>query len=168
MIGIQFTILRFESSCPMTVFDAQPRIMSGNRRRIPQSTSGASRRVRDTSLSLNIQRTIRTRTFITPCSVRRSTIFIFAFMTSVSWPNWTGGYPTIRRVINRTLIILCSRRFGAQAGVLSRAGLGMGTPPRAPIRDSTESMWPANHTRSPTFNAVDRAIAMDQTNQLDR
>jgi hypothetical protein len=55
-----------------------------------------------------------------------------------------------------------------QVGVLSRAGLGVGTPPRAPIRDSTEIMWPANHTRSPAFNAVDRAIAMDGTNQLDR
>jgi hypothetical protein len=56
----------------------------------------------------------------------------------------------------------------AQAGVFSRAGRGMGTPPQAPIRDSKEIMWPANHTRSPVFNAVDRAIATDQTNQLDR
>jgi hypothetical protein len=55
----------------------------------------------------------------------------------------------------------------AQAGDLSRAGFGMGTSPGAPIRDSTEIMWPANHTRLPAFNAVNRAIAMDQTNQLD-
>ena len=56
----------------------------------------------------------------------------------------------------------------AQAGVLSRADLGTGALLQAPIRDSTEIMWPANHTRSPAFNAVDRAIATNQTNQLDR
>jgi len=47
-------------------------------------------------------------------------------------------------------------------------GLGREASPRASIRDSTKTMWPINHNPPPAFNAVERAIATDRTNQLDR